>query len=237
MSLTKFSLLKRRIGTSRADFLRHWRTTHVDVLVNRARHKAYNRRYVQVEFLALPGLGDEAFDGTAQMVPQSPAIVQQGFQHDPLYAQHVRPDEELFLDVPGCAVVYCESDDLGAVDATGAALKALLLVQRESGTSPDCLRAGWRDRAHALLADASHGLRGIRQHRVLPGAATGMQGGAVLQDAPDLVEELFFDDLAALQAFCTSEAFAASFRQHGARALGQGSHVFAAQEHLIYADA
>jgi len=169
------------------------------------------------------------------MLPRSPQVLQRGLQQDPLYARHVRPDEELFLDVGACVVLYCESEDLAAVDATGAACKALALVRPAPDGPLGDLARRWRQRADALLAQAGrNGLRGIRQHRVLPGAASRMGDGAPLPDAPELVEELFFDSVAALQAFCAEASCAQSFLLHGARPPGQGSHLFAAQEHLVY---
>jgi hypothetical protein len=80
-------------------------------------------------------------------------------------------------------------------------------------------------------------LQGIRQHRVLPGAATNMGNGQGQGHPVDLVEELFFESDAVLDAVFQSPEFLASFLPHGAMPVGQGSQVFVAQERLIYEDA
>ncbi|MDO9165691.1 MAG: EthD domain-containing protein [Rhodoferax sp.] len=233
--LTKFSLLKRRAGTTRAAFVGHWRTVHVDVLVNKARHKAYNKRYVQNEFLDLAGFEDQRFDGAAQMIPQSAQLVRQGFQNDPLYAKYVRPDEQLFLDVAGCVVLYCETSEVGSVGGCESPLKAMALVGRAPGTDPVEFNVAWKRRAQVLLDGARHsGMRAFRQHWVMQGAATRMLDGEVLQDAPTVVEEMFFDDVDVMSALCTSEAFIKGFDQCHALAPSHGSYLFAAREHLVY---
>lgn len=233
--LTKFSFLKRRLGSTRAAFVRHWRSVHVDVLVNKARHKAYNKCYVQNEFLDLPGFEDQRFDGAAQMTPQSAQVVRQGFQNDPLYAQYVRPDEQLFLDVARCVVLYCESSEIGSVSGDESPLKVISTVCRAPGADSVEFNLAWKRRAQVLLDGATQsGVRAIQQHWVMPGAATSMLDGEVLLDAPAVVEEIFFDDVDAMLTLCASDAYIQGFNQSHALALGHGSHQFAAREHLVY---
>lgn len=236
-SMTKFSLLKRRAGIDRSSFVEHWRNVHVDVLVNKAGHKAYNQFYVQNECLTLPGFDDERFDGLAQMVPRSPEVVLRGFQDDPLYKRYVRPDEELFLDVSGCEVLYCETHVIGEMVADGGLAKALVLVRREPSEERKIFSENWGRRARELAASGkSNGVLGMRQHWVLPGGARRMLDGSTWAEAPDVVDEFFFDSLDALANFCFDEAFARSFERFHASAIGQGSHLFAARSHLVYDD-
>jgi len=235
VTLTKFSLLRRRGGCTHEAFVRHWRTVHVDVLVNQAGHKRYNRSYVQNEFLTLPGFDDQRFDGAAQMVPQSPDVVQRGFQDDPLYQRYVRPDEQQFLDVAGCNVLYCESAAVDHVERAEAPVKALVLVRGLPGTSRSAFVEAWTRRAQALVAASdANGVLGMRQHWVMPGAARCMLDGSAWAEAPDAVDEMFFGSLDALARLCSSDAFTQGFGGALALAPGQGSHLFPAHAHLVY---
>lgn len=234
-SLTKFSLLQRRADITRAGFVQHWRTVHVDVLVNMAGHKTYNQSYVQNEFQTLPGIDDQRFDGAAQMVPRSPEVVQRGFQDDPLYKSHVRPDEQLFLNVAGCTVLYCETTTVGSAVPADASAKALVLVRCRPGENRSSFLEAWKHHAQQLVASSTvNGVLGMRQHWVVPGAARCMLDGSTWAEAPDVVDEMFFGSLDALAFFCRSDAFTEGFAKFHALAPGQGSHLFAARAHLVY---
>lgn len=235
LHLTKFSLLKRRTGLTRDAFVQHWATVHVHVLVHQARHKHYNRRYVQNRFLEIDGFNDASFDGAAQMIPPSLEVLRHGFQEDPLYQQWVRPDELLFLDVPSCQVLYCERHPIQTVAPGQAGLKAFILVRRQAETSRIDFLKTWRERAQALVASESS-LCGVVHHHVIQEAARGMADGVTCSQPFDLVEELFFHDLSTLRRVTASAAFGEGFARHGALPPGQGSLIFAAQEHLIYDD-
>lgn len=235
MELTKFSLLKRRQGITHAQFLAHWQTVHVDVLIHKGRHRHYNRQYLQNDFQAHNAEDELLFDGAAQMVPQSSQFVQNGFQQDPLYAQFVRPDEELFLSPEKCVVLYCHSEQLGHMPATADPRKLLCLISCRAGCAVDEFLKAWQARARHMLTDpAWAGLQGIRQHRVLPGAATNMGNGLGSGHRVDMVEELFFEKHEVLETVLRSQRFLDSFWAHGAMPTGQGSHAFVAQERLIY---
>ncbi len=236
MELTKFSLLKRRQDISHAQFLAHWQTVHVHVLIHQGRHRHYNRRYLQNDFQGLGSEDDLVFDGAAQMVPQSSQFVHNGFQQDPLYAQFVRPDEALFLAPDQCVVLYCHSEAWGHFPAVAHPRKLLCLVRRSAAQTADEFFTAWQARARHILT-AWAGLQGIRHHRVLPGAATNMGNGQGQGHPVDLVEELFFESDAVLDAVFRSPQFQDSFQPHGAMPPGQGSHAFLAQERLIYEDA
>ena len=238
MELTKFSLLRRRSGIDHAKFLAHWHTVHVDVLVNRGRHKHYNRSYIQNDFQSQSPQDDLVFDGAAQMVPRSSQFVHNGFQQDPLYAQFVRPDELLFLSPERCVVLYCQSTTLGNIRNAVDGRKIFCLVRRSASAHADAFDQGWQARAHDLLVrHAAQGLQCIRQHRVLPGAATNMGHGQAQEQPIDWVEELFFEHDQALQTFLNSTSFQQTFGAHGAMPLDEGSHALVAQEHLVYEDA
>lgn len=233
--MTKFSLLKRRVGIDRLSFVEHWRNVHVDVLVNKAGHKAYNQFYVQNECLKLPGFDDERFDGLAQMIPRSAEVVVRGFQEDPLYKRYVRPDEERFLDVSGCEVLYCETQGADKALAEDGMAKAFVLVRRQPAEDRKSFSERWKLQAQESAASGkSSGVLGIRQHWVLPGGARRMLDGEAWTDAPDVVDEFFFESVDDLANFCRAEAFAERLERSSASALGQGSHLFAARSHLVY---
>lgn len=233
MELTKFSLLKRRSDISHAQFLSHWHTVHVDVLVSKGRHKHYNRSYIQNDFQGLDPADEWLFDGAAQMVPRSSQFVNNGFQQDPLYAQFVRPDELLFLSPEKCVVLYCESQEIGNTLVSRGHRKLLCLVSRAAPANKEEWREGWQARARSLLTELQ-GPQGIRQHWVLPGSATNMGNGVDQVKTIDMVEELFFDREDQLVLFLRNERFLKSFQSHGVLPLGAGSHAFMAHEHLVY---
>lgn len=240
MKLTKFSLLKRRSDLSPAQYSDHWRTTHARVLVAQGGHKTYNKRYVQNHFIHDSGLDfcSDAFDGAAQMIPQSASVMTRGFQEDPLYKQFVRPDEDKFLDVSSCVVLYCESHDI-LVDPQSGGIKLLSLMKRRPGTTHAQFMQAWRDR-HAPLVKGQPNfwelVRGYTQHEVLQDATRGMadgeQGNSAM--AYDGVAELRFNSLADLTAAVTSAAYREVLRADTATFKGEGSHTFVASEELIY---
>lgn len=235
MGLTKFSLLRRRSGIDHAKFLAHWHTVHVDVLINRGRHKHYNFSYIQNDFQSQSTQDDLVFDGAAQMLPRSNQFVHNGFQQDPLYAQFVRPDEQLFLSPERCVVLYCQSTALGNIHSAVNCRKIFCLVRRSASAHTDAFDQGWQARAqHLLVSHAAQGLSGIRQHRVLPGAATNMGHGLAQEQPIDWVEELFFKHDQSLNSFLSSSCLQDSFGMNGAMPLGEGSHAFVAQERLVY---
>ena len=238
MGLTKFSLLKRRHGIRHDQFLAHWQSVHVNVLIHQGRHKHYNQSYLQNDFQPQHASDDLSFDGAAQMVPKSTQFVYKGFQQDPLYAKFVRPDEDLFLAPEKCVVLYCLSEDLGNLPSGADACKLFCLVRRSAEIQANAFLAEWETRAKNLLDQAaSNGLRGLRTHQVLPGAATNMGSGSELGQAFDAVEELFFIDGESRRALLQNPQFLQSFHQHGAMPVNAGSLVFVTQEHLVYAEA
>ncbi len=226
--LTKFSVLRRRADLTPDQFSRHWRTIHVHVLVTQAGHKTYNRRYVQNHFLAgpdLPGLSTE-FDGAAQMLPPGDGVVTRGFQEDPLYARFVRPDEQLFLDVPACRVVYCDSQ-VRLADPQAGGVKLLEFTRRAPGQTHAQFMQAWAGpQADALRT--LPGLRGLVLHEVRQEGLRGMGAGEPVdpRTAWDGVLELRFAALDALRA-----ALAAHPRPEDPLVMS-----FVAREDLIYDD-
>jgi len=241
MKLTKFSLLKRRSDLTQAQFCEHWRHTHVQVLVAQGGHKTYNRRYVQNHFIHDSGLegGSEAFDGAAQMIPQDAGVLTRGFQEDPRYQQFVRPDEDRFLEVGRCVVLYGESHVLR--EGAGP-FKLLTLLKRQPALTHAQFMQAWRNRHAPLLQgqpDVWRLVKGYTQHEVLQDATRGMAQGERGDPAMayDGVSELHFDSLADLRAALASPAWRDLIGPDEATFVGPGSHAFVAREEFIYDDA
>jgi hypothetical protein len=235
MGPTKFSLLKRRQDILHDQFLAHWHTVHVNILIHKGRHKHYNQSYIQNDFQPSHTSDDLAFDGAAQMVPQSIQFINNGFQQDPLYAKFVRPDEDLFLSPEKCVVLYCQSEGHGNIPKEANQRKLLCLVRRRTEMKEDAFIATWQVRVrHMLEQTAMTGLRGVREHQVLRGAATNMGNGSQQGQPFDVVEELFFKNDESQLSMLRNPQFLDSFRAHGAMPVNEGSNVFVTQERLVY---
>ena len=238
--LTKFTLLKRRSGLTQAQFSHHWRIEHARVLVEEGGHQRYNRRYVQNHFIHGTALGfcSAAFDGAAQMTPHSDASVTRGFQEDPLYLKVVRPDEDKFLDVANCAVLYCEGRSFSDGPDSGA-YKLLALLKRRRDVAREDFIAHWRDRHAALVRSVPEfwrHVRGYTQHYVIPTATRGMAAGErdIQASGYDGVVELRFDSVEALVAAFSEPRYLEIIRPDEATFIGKGTAAFVAREEMIY---
>jgi hypothetical protein len=231
--ITKFSMLRRRADVTPAQFSDHWRNRHVRVLIEEGGHQRYNKRYLQDHFLhGVLDFCSTAFDGFAHLVPQSDSMVVSGFQEDPLYLKYVRPDENKFLDVASCAVLYCESRRV-LDPAPSGRFKFFCLSGHNPAQAREPFMEWWRERHPALVRQNPefwHHVRGYYQHEVIPGATRGMAGGE--KDIPesriDAVDEYYFDSLEALKM---------AFAVHGSRQsvnANDGSLSFVAREEFIY---
>ena len=238
--ITKFSMLKRRPDLNQAQYSEHWRNTHADVLIKKGGHHNYNKRYVQNHFLhdvELPNLSRE-YDGAAQMTPQSEKMVTQGFQKDPLYMLYVRPDEDLFLDVPKCAVLYCESHSI--LDASaGSDYKLLRLLSRRENQTRDSFLSHWRGEHSRFVQGTSEfwrHVRGYTQHVIIPEATRGMAHGEENTGASrfDGVDEYYFDSLAELRTAFSEPIYRDAIGNNEKTFAGDGSIAFAARQEFIY---
>lgn len=175
------------------------------------------------------------------MVPQSANVITSGFQEDPLYLKHVRPDEDRFLSVKDCVVLYCESHVV-VRPPSSARYKLLSILKRKPGSTHEQFMAGWREREATLVQKLPHLwplVRGYVQHEVLPDATRGMASGERGDPAMayDGVAEVFFDNLDDLRATVVSSEFRQLLSTADASLVGDDSHSFVAKEGLIYDDA
>ena len=238
--LTKFTFLKRRADLTQAQFSQHWRTTHARVLVEEGGHQRYNRRYVQNHFIHDTALGfaSNLFDGAAQMIPQSAGVVTSGFQEDPLYLKAVRPDEDRFLDVTNCAVLYCESRSFHDGPESGD-FKLLALLKRTDDLTREQFITHWRDRHAPLVRSVPafwQHVRGYTQHYVIPEATRGMAAGEkdIQASGYDGVAELRFDSVDALLTAFTAPRYLEVIRPDEMTFIGKGSAAFVSREEFIY---
>jgi uncharacterized protein (TIGR02118 family) len=104
-------ILKRKPGTSPAEFHRYWREVHGPLLLKQPTLMRHVRKYVQNHsiaeaFAGTAGVSSE-FDGIAELWGDSVDDVKRGLA-EPAYIEVIRPDEERFLDVRNCVVVVTE---------------------------------------------------------------------------------------------------------------------------------
>jgi uncharacterized protein (TIGR02118 family) len=100
-------LMARKAGTSYEEFLRHWGTTHADVIFSQPATTDYIRRYVQ-NHRAVDDLASSAksqFDGIAEVWFDS-ADAAAAFFASQDYQLRIVADEELFLDRDRCESLY-----------------------------------------------------------------------------------------------------------------------------------
>lgn len=186
MTTTKLSFLRRLPQLTVKDFSSYWRGPHVKALVEEGGHREYNKTYVQ-NLVTECRLGSDAlvFDGIAQMEVREDLPSTRRFQEDPRYLRCVRPDEDKFLDVGECAVLYCETTVIAAPPSE-AHLK-LMLLHAHAATSP---LGGGLELSRQLLEQAP---MGIKQHDIDSARVTRMSDGSLLQWPFAAITELTVD--------------------------------------------
>lgn len=171
MTISKLSFLKRSPSLSADEFSSYWRVPHVRALVEEGGHREYNRSYVQNLILEhrLESTSS-VFDGIAQMEIREDVPSTRRFQEDPRYMRSVRPDEEKFLDVGQCRVVYCTSE--AVVDAPAGAHFKLFFMH---AADPQMIRA---DLANLLQEIGGSARAGMTHHVVDHTKLTSMSDGS-----------------------------------------------------------
>jgi hypothetical protein len=111
-----FACIPRRIDVSRQFFHDHWRHPHGTMGLS---IKSI-RRYVQSHQIdcAFLGQSQTRFEGCAEVGFGSveDAIA---FANDPIYREHVVPDESLFIDMPSLRHVVCDEEVIQAEESSG----------------------------------------------------------------------------------------------------------------------
>lgn len=105
--MIKFTiLLKRKSSLTHEKFVEHHRSVHAALFMSVAVVKETVRRYVQQHGIAvdLPGMPKTHFDGITELWFDDVDSLGRCFS-DPEYMARIRPDEESFLDLHGCAFI------------------------------------------------------------------------------------------------------------------------------------
>jgi uncharacterized protein (TIGR02118 family) len=193
--------LKRKSGISVADFQRHWRTQHADIVVRQARLRRYVQNHVSPECY---DEGDPVFDGVAEAwfddVDAMRALAPTAEY------RAVRDDEPHFLDVPAMRVVL--TDEVLLVDGPvgASALIEIRFLTRRVGMAPEAFQRHWREVYGPEWARMPSLRRYVQSHARLGGYAAGRA------PAFDGIAFASFDDRASL-AIARESALAVHLRE------------------------
>lgn len=105
--MIKFTIiLRRNANLTHEQFVDHHKNKHAALFSSLAEVKQHVRRYVQVHSTgdALAGMPDSRIDGLTEIWFDDLAGLAGVFQSDN-YMKKIRPDEEAFLDLPGCEFI------------------------------------------------------------------------------------------------------------------------------------
>jgi uncharacterized protein (TIGR02118 family) len=160
--------LKRKPGISVADFQRHWRTQHADIVVRQAGLRRYVQNHVLPECY---GASEPLFDGVAEAWFED-VDAMRALAGAPEY-RAVRDDEPHFLDVPAMRVVL--TDEVVLVDrpASASALVEIAFLTRKAGMPPELFQKSWREKCGPDAARLPSLRRYVQSHARLGGYAAG----------------------------------------------------------------
>ena len=206
----------RRPDLSPQAFQDYWRTRHGPLVRAAAVTGQTVRGYTQGMTALEAYQGDQppAYDGTAELYFDSQADAD-AFFGDPEYLAEIQPDESNFADLRRCAFVATGGPEVvcGPEPAAAQGVKLIIGVKRH----PDLSVAAWRDHMrnrHAAL---------VRDHptsqRYLSGYVQCFAADHLYADgepAVDATSELYFPDLASMQAFLDDPAYQAEVFPDGA---------------------
>ena len=102
--MIKFTiLLRRKPSLTQDEFAAYHRDQHAPLFCSLPAVQQHVRRYVQQHALPLelPGLPPAKYDGMTELWFDDASGIGAVFS-DPEYLARIRPDEEKFLDLPGC---------------------------------------------------------------------------------------------------------------------------------------
>jgi uncharacterized protein (TIGR02118 family) len=216
----------RRDDLSPQAFQAHWRDTHGPLVRAAGVTGRTMRGYVQgmTALEAYQGEQPPAYDGTAELYFDSQADAD-AFFGDPEYLENIHPDESNFADLSRCAFVATSGPEIvcGPEPAKAEGVKLVIGVKRR----PDLSVAAWRDHMRGRHAEL------VRDHpasqRYLSGyiqyfAADHLYDGG--EPAVDATSELYFPDLASMQAFLDDPDYQAEVFSDGAENADMSRTVF-----------
>jgi hypothetical protein len=158
--IKRFSLLRRRKGMGRAEFLEHYARVHGPLAAAQAGFRQFTWRYVQNHVDPGPAISAEPmFDGISVTWQKPRADYRQGFFQHPDYA-NVRPDEEYLFDLGATVSLLAHEHVVLQGDRLGS--KAIFLVDGtrdpasdvNGGDAPDGIAAAICNRFDPTSASA-----------------------------------------------------------------------------------
>lgn len=208
--------VSRRADLSASAFQDYWRSSHGPLVRGADITGRTMRGYVQgmTALEAYEGERAPAYDGTAELYFDSQADAD-AFFSDPEYLEQIHPDESNFADLSRCAFVPTSGPEIvcGPEPCEAEGVKLVIGVKRR----PDLSVAAWRDHMrnrHAnLVRDHTTSQRYLRGYIQCFTADHAYGDG---EPAVDATSELYFPDLASMQAFLDDPAYQAEVFSDGA---------------------
>jgi uncharacterized protein (TIGR02118 family) len=189
------TLLYRRPDLSIAEFQRHWRDQHADIIAALPGVRCY------VQSTPVPESCSEdapVFDGFAELWADDTQALRD-LAAGPQYAA-VLDDEQRFLDRSATALILVDDIELKSGVASTGAIKRIACLTRRPGLTVEQFQRQWRAQAASLVVDLP-GL--IRQVQSQPRTGAYRDGRQPRYDGFDIA---WFADRAALQAARDSTA-------------------------------
>ncbi|WP_051431989.1 EthD domain-containing protein [Rhodovibrio salinarum] len=216
----------RRDDLSPQAFQDYWRQSHGPLVRGMAVTGRTMRGYVQgmTVLEAYEGAQLPAYDGTAELYFDSQSDAD-AFFGDAEYLAKIQPDESNFADLSRCAFIPTSGPEIvcGPEPADAQGVKLMIGVKRR----PDMTLAAWRDHMRTRHAPL------VRDHATSQRYLTGYiqcftADGAYAQGEPavDATSELYFPDLAAMQAFLDDPAYRSEVFTDGAENADMSRTVF-----------
>ncbi len=149
----RVGLAPRRIGTSVAEFQRHWREEHASVASGIPGLRAYLQNHSVLDARGRPVLPHPGFDACSEIAFADLASMDAGFG-SPVYQRDVRADEDSLIDKPRFSLLLCHRSVLHAdmADTDGVKLVTLMRVHPAAQVSDVLDATGGR---YAELARAA----------------------------------------------------------------------------------
>lgn len=218
--------VSRRADLPAQAFREYWRRTHGPLVRGAQVTGRTLRGYVQSMTVpeAYQGAQPPAYDGTAELYFDRYADADTFFA-DPEYLERIRPDEPNFANLDRCAFLATSGPEVvcGPEPAEAAGVKLVIGVKRH----PELSVAVWREHMRARHAPL------VRDHptsrRYLTGYIQCFAADRSYRDgepAVDATSELYFPDLAAMQAFLDDPAYRAEVFPDGADKADMSKTVF-----------